>query len=66
MLGRSEHPLGPDWEVSCRSLQPQGSDVTQAERARGQAAVFPRAWDMIRSQGVSCRRATRESGAGWL
>lgn len=59
-----EYPLGLDWEGAAFPT-PRGM-MSPQERARGQAAVLSRAWDLLRSQGFSTSGTQKgEGGVAW-
>lgn len=55
-----EYPLGLDWEGAAFPT-PRGM-MSPQERARGQAAVLSRAWDLLRSQGFSTSGTQKGEG----
>lgn len=56
-----EYPLGLDWEGAAFPT-PRGM-MSPQERARGQAAVLSRAWDLLRSQGFSTSGTQKGEGS---
>lgn len=59
--GRLEYPLGLDWEGAAFPT-PRGM-MSPQERARGQAAVLSRAWDLLGSQGFSTSGTQKGEGS---